>query len=127
MVIVIVAVVFTVTQLMVIVIVAVVFTVTQLMVIVRCRCFLSVLGTTHFAQEALAGLASKEDFTNVALRKTDHSTRAITGEYLPHSDLMLLHVKGETTNLNNFRESQGCCSEIRIRVSMLSRYGRMAN
>jgi supervillin len=55
----------------------------------------AVLGTTHFAQEALAGLASKEDFTNVALRKTDMSSRSATSEHLPYTELMLLHVKGE--------------------------------
>jgi len=53
-----------------------------------------VLGTTHLAQEALAGLASKEDFSNVTLRKTDASSRSAVNEYLPYSDVMLLHVKG---------------------------------
>lgn len=58
--------------------------------------FRAVLGTTHFAQEALAGLASKEDFTNVALRKTDPASRSSAGEHLPYSELMLLHVKGKS-------------------------------
>lgn len=56
---------------------------------------LAVLGTTHLAQEALAGLASKEDFSNVTLRKTsDSSARSALNEYLPYNDVMLLHVKG---------------------------------
>jgi len=46
------------------------------------------------AQEALAGLASTEDFSNVTLRKTDESSRSTLSEYLPYSDVMLLHVKG---------------------------------
>ena len=61
----------------------------------RCCLFVSVLGTTHLAQEALAGLASTEDFSNVTLRKTDASSRSAVSEYLPYNDVMLLHVKGK--------------------------------
>lgn len=46
---------------------------------------------SNLAVEALAGLASKEDFTAVALRK---ATAGPVGSLLPYSDLMLLQVKG---------------------------------
>lgn len=48
------------------------------------------------AQAALAGLASKENFSKVALRKTDESSvpAALVGRHNPFQDLMLLHVKG---------------------------------
>ncbi|KAJ8877544.1 hypothetical protein PR048_021999 [Dryococelus australis] len=45
---------------------------------------------SSFAVEALAGLASKEDFTSVALKKALPSSSIV----LPYKDLMLLHVKG---------------------------------
>lgn len=50
-----------------------------------------------FAQEALAGLASTENFANVPLRKMDTSTPTIPGgqRYEPYKDVMLLQVKGE--------------------------------
>lgn len=44
---------------------------------------------SHFAAEALAGLASKEDLAAVSLRKP-----TLLSTYLPYKDLMLLHVKG---------------------------------
>ncbi|XP_046380955.2 supervillin-like isoform X4 [Haliotis rufescens] len=47
-----------------------------------------------FAQEALAGLASKENFSKVALRKAESSTPGGTGSFQPYKPLMLLHVKG---------------------------------
>ncbi|RZF39379.1 hypothetical protein LSTR_LSTR000900 [Laodelphax striatellus] len=47
------------------------------------------------AVEALAGLASKEDFTAVSLRKANtQSVHASVSTMLPYKDLMLLHVKG---------------------------------
>ncbi|KAL3854898.1 hypothetical protein ACJMK2_014134 [Sinanodonta woodiana] len=48
-----------------------------------------------FAVEALAGLASKENFAKVELRKTEASA-ATPGpmRYEPYHDLMLLHIKG---------------------------------
>lgn len=45
---------------------------------------------SSLAVEALAGLASKEDFTAVALKKASGSV----GAMLPYKDLMLLHIKG---------------------------------
>ncbi|XP_050417893.2 microtubule-associated protein futsch isoform X3 [Patella vulgata] len=50
---------------------------------------------TGFAQEALAGLASKENFSKVALRKMDvTSTPGSKDRLEPYKDIMLLHVKG---------------------------------
>ncbi|KAK3605398.1 hypothetical protein CHS0354_036306 [Potamilus streckersoni] len=48
-----------------------------------------------FAVEALAGLASKENFAKVELRKTEASAAAPGPlRYEPYHDLMLLHIKG---------------------------------
>ncbi|KAJ8320361.1 hypothetical protein KUTeg_001948 [Tegillarca granosa] len=48
-----------------------------------------------FAQAALAGLASTENFAKVSLRKTDETSSQISTSRLePYKDLMLLHVKG---------------------------------
>ncbi|XP_060084350.1 uncharacterized protein LOC132563623 [Ylistrum balloti] len=47
-----------------------------------------------FAQEALAGLASKENFSKVSLRKTAEQATSGTSRLEPYKDLMLLHVKG---------------------------------
>lgn len=46
---------------------------------------------SSMAIEALAGLASKEDFTAVSLKK---GTGGTNGALLPYKDLMLLHIKG---------------------------------
>lgn len=45
---------------------------------------------SSLAIEALAGLASKEDFTAIALKKNT----IVGGSLLPYKDLMLLHIKG---------------------------------
>lgn len=46
---------------------------------------------TPLAREALAALASKEDFASVNLRKSGDSTPTLLQ---PYKDLMLLHIKG---------------------------------
>lgn len=46
---------------------------------------------TPLAREALAALASKEDFASVNLRKSENSTPTLLP---PYKDLMLLHIKG---------------------------------
>jgi supervillin len=53
------------------------------------------VGTPQLAQEALNGLASKENFSVVTLRKADsfHGT-GIADRHRPYKDLMLLVVKG---------------------------------
>lgn len=47
--------------------------------------------SSSFALEALAGLASKEDFSSILLKKC---SQAPNFSYLPYKDLMLIHVKG---------------------------------
>ncbi|KAK9738386.1 Gelsolin repeat [Popillia japonica] len=47
--------------------------------------------SSSFALEALAGLASKEDFSSVLLKKC---SQVPNSSYLPYKDLMLIHVKG---------------------------------
>ncbi|XP_076444912.1 uncharacterized protein LOC143282905 isoform X2 [Babylonia areolata] len=49
-----------------------------------------------FAVEALAGLASKENFSQIELRKTEPSSlpSALAAQRKPFNDLMLLHIKG---------------------------------
>lgn len=46
---------------------------------------------SSLAVEALAGLASKEDFTAVSLKKAASPS---SGNMLPYTDVMLLQVKG---------------------------------
>lgn len=50
----------------------------------------SVAKSSTFAIEALAGLASKEDFKSVALKRSS----SLNLPFLPFQDLMLLHIKG---------------------------------
>jgi len=50
--------------------------------------------TSQFTQEALAGLASTENFSKVALCKVDSINRQ--GNFQPFTDKMLLHIKGFT-------------------------------
>jgi len=76
-------------------------------------CVIPVLGATHLAQEALAGLASTEDFSNVTLRKTDTSSRSALNEHLPYNDVMLLHVKGK---YGRSRKGQSPCYYVCIRL-----------
>ncbi|GJQ68083.1 hypothetical protein Trydic_g16779 [Trypoxylus dichotomus] len=47
--------------------------------------------SSSFALEALAGLASKEDFSSILLKKC---SQASNSSYLPYKDLMLIQVKG---------------------------------
>lgn len=53
--------------------------------------FLVAKNNANLAVEALAGLASKEDFTAVTLKKSSDEP---VGTLLPFRDLMLLQVKG---------------------------------
>jgi supervillin len=45
-----------------------------------------------FTETALAGLASKEDFSNIKLKRSDSTTH--NTEYPPFNDLMLIQIKG---------------------------------
>eukprot|EP00105_Crassostrea_gigas_P036050 XP_019920198.1 PREDICTED: uncharacterized protein LOC105321680 isoform X13 [Crassostrea gigas] len=47
-----------------------------------------------FAEAALAGLASKENFARVSLRKTGEPGMGLPSRLDPYKDLMLIHVKG---------------------------------
>ena len=51
-------------------------------------------GSVQMSQEALAGLASRENFSRVTLRKADSFNAR---RYLPYSNLMLLQFKGNTS------------------------------
>jgi len=52
----------------------------------------AVTQSSGFAEEVLAGLASTEKFSKVALCKVDSINRQ--GNFQPFTDKMLLHVKG---------------------------------
>jgi hypothetical protein len=45
-----------------------------------------------FTQAAIAGLAAKEDFSNVKLKRSDSTSHI--GEYPPYNDVMLMQIKG---------------------------------
>ena len=45
-----------------------------------------------FTESAMAGLAAKEDYTSVKLKRSDSATHM--DEHPPFSDLMLLLIKG---------------------------------
>lgn len=46
-----------------------------------------------FTESAMAGLAAKEDYTAVKLKRSDSMTHI--DDFPPFSDLMLLSIKGE--------------------------------
>ncbi len=52
-----------------------------------------------FTEAALAGLAAKEDFTSVVLKRSE-SSNSYAGEFLPFSDLMLIQIKGNYLHTN---------------------------
>ena len=59
--------------------------------------FFLVAGQANFAQEALAGLASKENFSQILLKKTEGTVSTPGGSSAgcdPYRDVMLLHIKG---------------------------------
>lgn len=57
--------------------------------------FLAVASQAGLAEAALAGLASTEDFSSVALRNTsDTPISKLMGKLQPYRDLMLLQIKG---------------------------------
>lgn len=49
-----------------------------------------------FSEVALAGLASKENFSNVNLRSVNSSEQMSNNSAVPYKKLMLLQVKGES-------------------------------
>ena len=54
---------------------------------------LSAAGKSHLAAEALAGLASTEDFKSMALKS---AAIPIIQSWLPYKPVMLIHIKGRT-------------------------------
>ena len=50
--------------------------------------------TTAFTESAIAGLAAKEDFSSVKLKRSDSSNNSHMGEYPPFKERMLIQVKG---------------------------------
>lgn len=61
-------------------------------------CFLSVNKNSGFSNEALAGLASKENFSNINLRSVSISEQMSNNSAVPYKKLMLLQVKGQSTS-----------------------------
>jgi hypothetical protein len=45
-----------------------------------------------FTQAAIAGLAAKEDFSSVKLKRSDSTSHI--GDYPPFNDVMLMQIKG---------------------------------
>ena len=57
----------------------------------------AVAGSACYATEALAGLAAKENFAKITLRKADSLSGGTPGgsRFEPYKEVMLLQVKGE--------------------------------
>lgn len=56
---------------------------------------ISVNKTSEYSEAALAGLASKENFSNVSLRSVNISEQMSNNSAVPYKKLMLLQVKGQ--------------------------------
>lgn len=52
--------------------------------------------SSEYSEAALAGLASKENFSSVSLRSTNTSEQVSNNSALPFHKLMLIQVKGQT-------------------------------
>lgn len=59
-----------------------------------CVCF-AVIKNSGFSEVALAGLASKENFSSVNLRSVNISEQMSNNSAVPYKKLMLMQVKGE--------------------------------
>lgn len=62
-----------------------------------CALLAAVNKTSGFSEVALAGLASKENFSNVNLRSVNISEQMSNNSAVPYKKLMLLQVKGQST------------------------------
>ena len=51
--------------------------------------------TSEYSEAALAGLASKENFSNVNLRSVNISEQMSNNSAVPYKNLMLMHIKGK--------------------------------
>lgn len=61
-------------------------------------CFFAVNKNSGFSNVALAGLASKENFSNINLRSVSISEQMSNNSAVPYKKLMLLQVKGQYTS-----------------------------
>ena len=64
---------------------------------------LTVKRDADFAIEALAGLASKENFSQVELRDSSSLPASLAMRRNPFCNLMLLHIKGQMECCERFR------------------------
>ncbi len=63
--------------------------------------FTAVSKNSGFSDVALAGLASKENFSNVNLRSVNISEQMSNNSAVPYKKLMLLQVKGQLKDPSN--------------------------
>lgn len=57
--------------------------------------FISVNKTSEYSDAALAGLASKENFSSVSLRSVNTSEQMSNNSAVPYKNLMLMQIKGK--------------------------------
>lgn len=62
----------------------------------------SVSKTSEYSEAALAGLASKENFSNVSLRSVSISEQMSNNSAVPYKNTMLMQIKGENTRVSVF-------------------------
>lgn len=63
-------------------------------------CFAAVNKNSGFSDVALAGLASKENFSNISLRSVNISEQMSNNSAVPYKKLMLLQVKGQLSQVH---------------------------
>lgn len=51
--------------------------------------------TSEYSEAALAGLASKENFSSVSLRSVNMSEQMSNNSAVPYKNLMLMQIKGK--------------------------------
>lgn len=51
--------------------------------------------TSEYSEAALAGLASKENFSSVSLRSVNVTDQMSNNSAVPHKNLMLMQIKGK--------------------------------
>jgi len=74
--------------------------------VISCRYFVVV--QENAARTAIAGLATKENFSKVALKKTDPAEAMNQGgkSVLPYKDLMLIQIKGGQLAYNKLQKRE---------------------
>lgn len=73
-------------------------------------CLLAVNKNSGFCDVALAGLASKENFSNINLRSVSISEQMSNNSAVPYKKLMLLQVKGQSTSTTDENAQIVCYS-----------------